>query len=329
MDATAYEYRLQRFCTEEWPAKVRLEAWRDILSRKLMRSDVGEINESPFRAEAYMRALPGIKFGWGTLSASRHERTRDIVAQDNDDFFLVLNLEGGFITRQSRREVMLAPGESALLSCAELGSYIRTDTGRILCLRLPNVALTGLLPDACDRIARAIPSGTEAIKLLTNYAYALNNNQALETPELRKLAVTHLYDLIVLSLGATRDVAEEASERTLGKARFEAIKSFVAANLADPALSVGDVAQRHQLSPRQVQRLFERTGVTFSEHVQRERLSLVYIALSDPAELHKTIADIVLECGFGDISHFNRAFRRRYGASPSEVRQFERERAER
>jgi AraC-like DNA-binding protein len=323
MDATAYVYRLQRFCTEEWPAPVRLEAWREILSRKLMHSDVGELKESPFRAEAYMRSLPGIKFGWGTLSPSRHERTREIVAQDNDDFFFVLNLEGGFITRQCRREVTLAPGESALLSCAELGSYIRVDTGRILCLRLPAIALTRLVPDACDRIARPVPTGTESIKLLTNYAYALNNGQALETPDLRKLAVTHLYDLLALSLGSTGELADEASERSLATARFAAIKSYVASNLGNPGLSIGDVAHRHHLSPRQVQRLFERSGMTFSEYVQRERLSRVYLGLTDPAAASKSIGDIVLDCGFGDISHFNRAFRRRYGASPSEIRQFE------
>jgi AraC-like DNA-binding protein len=322
MDATAYGYRLQRFCTEEWPAPVRLEAWREILSRKLMHSDVGELKESPFRAEAYMRALPGIKFGWGTLSPSRHERTREIVAQDNDDFFFVLNLEGGFVTRQCRREVTLGPGESALLSCAELGSYIRVDTGRILCLRLPSVALTQLVPDACDRVARPVPSGTESIKLLTNYAYALNNSQALEKPDLRKLAVTHLYDLLALSLGSAGDLAE-ASERTLATARFTAIKSCIASNLSDPSLSIGDLAHRHHLSPRQVQRLFERSGMTFSEYVQRERLSRVYLALTDPTTGSRSIGDIVLDCGFGDISHFNRAFRRRYGASPSEVRQFE------
>jgi AraC-like DNA-binding protein len=27
-----------------------------------------------------------------------------------------------------------------------------------------------------------------------------------------------------------------------------------------------------------------------------------------------------MEAGFGDLSYFNRAFRRRYGASPSDVR---------
>jgi AraC-like DNA-binding protein len=29
---------------------------------------------------------------------------------------------------------------------------------------------------------------------------------------------------------------------------------------------------------------------------------------------------IAYDCGFGDVSYFNRVFRRRYGAAPSDVR---------
>jgi hypothetical protein len=34
---------------------------------------------------------------------------------------------------------------------------------------------------------------------------------------------------------------------------------------------------------------------------------------------HK-IVDIAYDCGFGDVSHFNRRFRRRFGAAPSKFR---------
>jgi AraC-like DNA-binding protein len=32
------------------------------------------------------------------------------------------------------------------------------------------------------------------------------------------------------------------------------------------------------------------------------------------------ISDIAFACGFGDLSYFNRVFRRQYGATPSRVR---------
>jgi AraC-like DNA-binding protein len=42
--------------------------------------------------------------------------------------------------------------------------------------------------------------------------------------------------------------------------------------------------------------------------------------LTDRRCLHLTIIDIAFAVGFGDISHFNRVFRRRFGDTPSRVR---------
>jgi AraC-like DNA-binding protein len=323
MTTPAFEFRLQHFASDRIPAGARLDLWRDTLSRKLIPVVVDQLENAPLRCEAFLRALPGIRFGWAALSPTIHARTRDVVSNDNDDFFFVMCMDGMLHATQSRRELVLQRGEAMLLACSELGSYHWPRQGNILCFRLPNSALTGAVPDAYDRVARIISSDVDSLKLLASYSHALGYNQSLSTPELRKLAVTHLYDLIALSLGASSDAAHDASERSLGPARLNAIKTFIGLHLRQPALSIGDVARHQNLSPRQVQRLFEGTGMTFSEHVQRERLSLVYMSLIDPEKAKQSIGEIVFDAGFGDVSHFNRAFRRRYGVSPLEVRRFE------
>jgi AraC-like DNA-binding protein len=42
--------------------------------------------------------------------------------------------------------------------------------------------------------------------------------------------------------------------------------------------------------------------------------------LSNPLVAERTISTIADESDFGDLSHFNRAFRRRYGETPADVR---------
>jgi AraC-like DNA-binding protein len=42
--------------------------------------------------------------------------------------------------------------------------------------------------------------------------------------------------------------------------------------------------------------------------------------LSNTQLAERTISVIAYEAGFGDLSHFNRAFRRRYGETPSDIR---------
>lgn len=59
---------------------------------------------------------------------------------------------------------------------------------------------------------------------------------------------------------------------------------------------------------------------TFSEFVLAQRLARAHRFLTDPVRSDDTIGTIAFEAGFGDLSHFNRTFRRYYGATPSDIR---------
>ena len=82
----------------------------------------------------------------------------------------------------------------------------------------------------------------------------------------------------------------------------------------DGDLSVEGLAWRAGLSPYHFLRTFElATGTTPHQYVLRLRLRAAAQRLADqPAK----IIDVALECGFDDVSNFNRAFRKEFGASP-------------
>lgn len=84
----------------------------------------------------------------------------------------------------------------------------------------------------------------------------------------------------------------------------------------DPAaaLTVAGLAREAKLSPYHFLRIFERlTGLTPHQYVLRARLREA--ALRVAAGTSKVL-DIAFDCGFGDVSNFNRAFRTEFGASP-------------
>jgi AraC-like DNA-binding protein len=83
-------------------------------------------------------------------------------------------------------------------------------------------------------------------------------------------------------------------------------------------LSAEFIAGRLGMSARSLQRLFEREGLTFSGFVTGERLARAHNVLGEDDS--RSIAEIAMDCGFGDISYFNRKFRARYHAAPSDVR---------
>jgi AraC-like DNA-binding protein len=146
----------------------------------------------------------------------------------------------------------------------------------------------------------------------------------LATPETARLAATHVHDLIALTLGATGDAAALAEDRSIPAARLRAIKSDIVANLEDEGLTIEAIAARQRVTPRYVHRLFEREGVTYTQFVLRQRLERAYRMLRDPRFAAWSITSIAYEVGFGDLSYFNRAFRRLYRRTPSDVRNSDR-----
>jgi AraC-like DNA-binding protein len=191
---------------------------------------------------------------------------------------------------------------------------------RVLALNLPRKALRPLLRDFDTVLAHTIPNQVGALRLLASYIEALLGEPAPPTLELRHLAVAHIYDLAALAMGATRDAAEIANNRGLRAARLRVIKSDIAANLQRDGLSVGEIAIRQRVTPRYVQMLFEDEGTTFTEFVLDARLDRAHRMLVDPRLADRSISAIAFDAGFGDLSYFNRTFRRRFGRTPSDIR---------
>ena len=167
---------------------------------------------------------------------------------------------------------------------------------------------------------RLIPRGTEAVTLLTHYVGAMLDAEALASTEVRRAIVTHLHDLIALGAGATRDSAAIARTRGVRAARLQAIKADITSHLVDETLTLAAVAARHGVTPRYVHKLFEDEGVTYTRFVLQHRLDRALRMLRDQRCAARRISDIAYDVGFGDLSYFNRAFRRRYDATPSDIR---------
>ena len=98
-------------------------------------------------------------------------------------------------------------------------------------------------------------------------------------------------------------------------ARLTAIKADIGRHLTDGSLSVAALAARHGITPRYLHKLFEDDAMTYSQYVLEQRLALACRRLRDPRLASRTVSSIAHDAGFGDLSYFNRTFRRRYGVA--------------
>ena len=87
---------------------------------------------------------------------------------------------------------------------------------------------------------------------------------------------------------------------------------------AENELPLGSLAQEAGLSPYHFLRTFERlTGLTPHQYVRRMRLRKAAVRLASEPE---KVLNVALDCGFSDVSNFNRAFRNEFGLSPRTYR---------
>jgi AraC-like DNA-binding protein len=307
------------FSTEDIPEADRAARWRDHHARIALNVEVEPAQGQPFRACEISRVLPVLHLLSVTLSPARIRRTR--VTDGNDEFSLVINRSGHVVVSARGREVPLAPGDGVLISSDDVMMYDRSSYGESLSLRVPRSVLSSVVAGIDDAVMRPISGQSEMLKLLTCYAATLIEGNALAAPCLRGVAINHVHDLIALALGATRDATETTHAGGLRAARLRAAKVYILENSFQQDISVGVVAAHLGVTPRYLQRLFEAEGTTFSAFLLGQRLARAYRMLCDQQFSGRPVGVIAYEVGFGDLSYFNRCFRRQYGATPTAIRE--------
>jgi AraC-like DNA-binding protein len=246
------------------------------------------------------------------------KRTPDLLC--NDDVVLHIQESGRRTISQLGREATADAANGLLSSNADVCTVVLPEAARFVSIGVPRKFMLALAPGLEDAFVRPLSHHSGILRLLLTYVDVLEDQDTMKTPELQRAVVSHIHDLCALAIGATRDAAEIARGRGLRVARLRAIKADIVRNLRDGDVSVTALAGRHGVTPRYIQRLFESEGTTLSKFVLGQRLAQAYRMLADPRLGHRTIGTLAFDAGFGDLSTFNRQFRRYYGATPSDIR---------
>jgi AraC-like DNA-binding protein len=309
-----------QFSTRDLPLRERVPFWREAYGRHVVQLDIEPLSQAQFHAKGSLLSLPGLGVHSSSYScATRLARPRELISGNDDGIALLIDPKGTVIFSQGGSEVALKSGDAVAILHKEPAT-MRFPNARYVGVIAPLQALQPFTRSLEDQAGRHVPRATEALRLLISYLELLQKERGMSNPEVAALAVMHVYDLMALALGATRDGAALAMDRGVKAARLKAIKSYIVENLGAHDLSVRSVAEHYALTPRYLHVLFEREGTTFSSFLLEQRLLLTHRMLKSPRYARSTIAAIAFAAGFGDLSHFNHCFRRRFGASPTEVR---------
>jgi AraC-like DNA-binding protein len=317
---TDFDNRIVEFSTDHIPEKDRTAFWREHYGHVMLRVDLEPARDAAFVARMASLALPGLQLMDASSSPAKISRSGRFLADGNDDIIVAINRAGTANIASRGREQSLREGEAIVLSGGEAASFHRTSMGRSFTLRLPRATFEQTVINLDDALMRPIPGDRGALRLLADYAGWLMNAGSAIDQQLRNVSVRHVQDLLALAVGPSADFADTARTRGLRAARLKLAKAYIVAHCHRRDTSVGALAASLNVTPRYLQRLFESDGTTFSEYLMAQRLARAHRLLCESGANHTAISTIAYDVGFGDLSYFNRRFRRQYGLTPREVR---------
>ena len=296
--------------------------WREIYGRGIANVDIEPIGDEPFHAEVSFNLLPNVSIAAGSRSPAHYRATPELVGRSGRDMIVLSMLRSGTASAtQFGNELIDGIGSASVLTPSDPSTSTMITHGSFVTLALSRPMISALAPDYSQAFGRPIPSSSAALGLLIRYLDVVRAGDELTNPAIGQSVSDHIIDLAALALGTRGDYAELARQRGAKAARLAAIRSDILRTIGHGDLSTELIAARHGISPRYVRKLFEEDGSSFSSFVLTERVAKAHRMLIDRRYAHLNIAQIAHESGFGDVSYFNRAFRRHFGATPSDFRE--------
>lgn len=251
-----------------------------------------------------------------------YDRTPAHVARGAMDHFqITLCVEGEMRFSSGRREVTMGPGAICLIDMAQPNRTVLRGGGsraRLMAIILQRAMLAPRLAHPDSATATLLPSNHPHTRLLASHYAALTLPPEPEAGS-AEATIDAIADIVAAAAGGTADIAAgvERAERHLYLAM---IKRRIADNLETDALTADELCRHFQISRATLYRLFEADG-GLSHYVREQRLNLAFRQLISPSAEDTRLIDLAVGMRFSSDSTFIRAFRRKFGLTPGELRE--------
>ncbi len=309
-----------QFSVDDLPDFGRSGAVRDYLT-EMMRVEVAALDRDvPIQYRAELRMLPGVSFGTAFASGMSTHRTGQLLKDSEDDLMLVMPDTRMTIQMPNRDDIVIEPGDAAVVSQAREMRLIHHDAAQSWAMRVPHRDMAQMLTRLESAPAMALRQGTPMLSMLRRYGHALEADEGVSTPSSQQVVARQMQELMAVAIAQSSDYLRHSEETAISAVRLKTARSDIEDNIGNARLSLEWIAARQQITPRHLQRLFANEGTSFSDVVRQVRLARARSMLEDPRNAHLSVAAIAHECGFSEAPNMNRAFRQHFGLRPSDVR---------
>lgn len=302
---------------DDFPQGERAALWRESVAGKLLKVDWHTPDDAAFTAKLAPVLFAGeVEIASLETGPFRITNSPDYARQKMHRCSLHV-LTGGLRVVTERASGRIESHRTMGVILDE-GQFYRhsSDNGmtRALILMLPKARLVERVPSFEKLIAEPLDLSCKPFRVLQSYLNLATSGVDLNAPAMSRLNADYAIDLITMILQERADREDAARQRTGPSARYQVILAEIARGISDPRLSGKLVAARVGITERYLQQLFEEHAETFSHYLLRLRLDKAADMMT--AKRQMPIAEVAFICGFGDLSYFNRSFKKRFAKTP-------------
>jgi AraC-like DNA-binding protein len=302
-----------------------IDEFADLVRNSVMPLAVNSPHDNVFVGR--MRAAGRGRVFCYEVTAPEHtiERTPELIKESaaGEFYKLSLMLQGESLVMQDSREAVLRQGDMAIYDTTRPYSLLSSEGARTAIIMLPR-EMIALPPELVGQLT--------AVRFDRSKGLAAKGLAASVSPFMSQLMSQldqftrpggsrlphNIVDLLGTMLVSELDLAPK--ETSHGSHLLRQIMSYIEDHLSDPDLRPGSIAAAHFISPRYLQMLCQRNGVTVSSWVRERRLERCHRDLADPSLASDSVTALAARWGFLEPAHFSRTYKKRFGVSPRETR---------
>ena len=304
--------------TSDVPLGDRTDAWESVLSTSYREWQVPHRLPATFYAHVKQHDFAGAGIVETVCDPCTGQRTRGHVRHDDELYVGVQLTTGGrerFKIGDSGVEV--TSGDVVVWTTDQVVEFEVLERLHKVTLMIPWSVVREQLPERKQPpTGGKIESRTGVGSLLAVHLLALSNEIATLDESVQGSVSRSTLELLGIALsGQQPSAAFDASAAMLRR-----VQDFILRHLHEDDLSPTRIAEANHISLRYLHMLFQRSDMTVSGWILDRRLHACKQALTDPAYNRQRISEIAFRWGFNSTSHFCRAFKEKYGASPGDVR---------
>ncbi|MEB5966323.1 MULTISPECIES: helix-turn-helix domain-containing protein [Comamonas] len=299
--------------------QIHLPGLAGMLRRSFFPLDISTHPDTPFRADVRLGEFSRCRLADVQASAHTASMSRQSCGQLERRYVKIVWQQQGHVQLvQQGLQLDLQPGGWTVYEASQPYELSTAEDTVFTALLCESHGQDELLRLAQQAAGQAMPiQGGAAVALSTLRAMCGENG--LLPRQSSSLAVDFVISLLSREM-LLRDSGAATRRRSAQEALLQEAQAYLRCHLGEHHLSPDSIASTLCVSRRTLYHAFELAGETPQALIRRLRLERCRDALTRADTAGSSITQLALEFGFADPAYFSRAFRQRFGCTPSQYR---------